>query len=116
MIDHAPMASIQTALQELYGWATRQDFAGYDPHDLLSSPTLRRIKNPFARLLALQLGRRSAINLHRLLHVPRAENPKALALFIMGLLRARDKAVLNWMEEAERLAKRLLASMHEDGG
>jgi hypothetical protein len=103
------MPSIPSALRELYEWASRQDFLGHDPHDLLTSPLLRRVKSPLLRLAAVQLGRRSPINLHALLRVPRVENPKALALFIMGLLKARERASLDWKAEAEKLGARLLA-------
>jgi hypothetical protein len=121
MIDHAPMSGtentvIQRALRELYRWAAVQDFAGHDPHDLLTSAMLRGWKNPFARLVAVQLGRRSPINLHTMLRVPRVENPKALALFVIGLLQARDTASPNWKEDAAKLGERLLASQRENGG
>ena len=116
MIDHPLMQNIQKPLRELYDWASRQDFLGHDPHDLLTSPLLRRVKNSLLRLAAVQLGRRAPINLHTLLRVPQAENPKALALFIMGLLRAREKASPNWIIEAEKLGERLLQSQNENGG
>jgi hypothetical protein len=107
---------LQDALRELYRWAAALDFAGHDPHDLLTSPLLSRMQNPLARLVAVQLGRRSAVNVRALLRVPRAENPKALALFINGLLRARDVATPDWNQEAENLGKRLLGSMNKNGG
>ncbi len=118
MIDPASTTSphIQPALRALYRWAETQDFTGHDPHDLLTSPMLRGWKNPFARLVAVQLGRRSPVNLHTLLRVPRAENPKALALFIMGLLDARDMASPNWKEDSAKLAERLIDSQRENGG
>ncbi|HET6402794.1 MAG TPA: prenyltransferase/squalene oxidase repeat-containing protein [Candidatus Kapabacteria bacterium] len=115
--------SIQGALAELYEWAKSEDFAGHDPHDILTSPFLRdlgRFKTSssmrLARLVALQLGRRSLLNVRVLLRVPRAENPKALALFLMGLLRAKDAATPEWESDAAQLAGRLLASMRESGG
>ncbi len=121
MTDHAPKSGTKTlrvehALRELYRWAAAQDFLGHDPHDLLTSPLLRRVKKPLARLMAVQLGRRSPVNLHTLFRVPPAENPKALALFIMGLLRVREAASPDWKKEAEKLGARLLASIHTDGG
>jgi hypothetical protein len=118
MTAPAPAQSprIRHALRALYRWATKQDFLGHDPHDLLTSPLLRGVKSPFLRLAAVQLGRRSPINLHTLFSVPRAENPKALALFIMGLLRAREAVVPDWKAEAEKLGERLLASQHMNGG
>ena len=68
------------------------------------------------RLIALQIGRRSAINLHAILRVPKTENAKALALFIMGLLRAREAISPDWKGEAEKLCERLLYSQNKNGG
>ncbi len=118
MTDPAPTPNprIQHALRALYRWANAQNFLGHDPHDLLTSPLLRSVKSPFLRLAAVQLGRRSPINVHTLLRVPRAENPKALALFIMGLLQAQDGISPDWKREAATLAERLLASQHKNGG
>lgn len=111
------MPDIPSALRELYGWVSRQDFSGHDPHDLLTSPFLRNKQlSPTMRLLAVQLGRKSVVNLHTLLRVPRAENPKALALFIMGLLRAKDEATPEWESDARMLAERLISLMGEAGG
>jgi|GEM_PF-138432 len=112
--------TVQNALAELYKWAKREDFAGHDPHDLLSSPFFRGVRASssmrLARLVALQLGRRSVVDLRSFLRVPRAENPKALALFLMGLLRARNAATPDWKSDAAELAGRLLASIREEGG
>ncbi|HZK76906.1 MAG TPA: DUF354 domain-containing protein [Candidatus Kapabacteria bacterium] len=114
------MPTVQNALSELYEWAKREDFAGHDPHDILSSPFLRGIRTSrsmrVARLVALQLGRRSVVDVRGLLRVPRAENPKALALFLIGLLRAKDLATPDWESDAEHIAQRLLASIRESGG
>jgi hypothetical protein len=118
MTDSAPTPSphIRHALRALYRWAAAQEFAGHDPHDLLKSPLLRGIRIPLARLAAVQLGRRSVVNLHTLLRVPRVENPKALALFIMGLLKAREEVSPSWEQEARELGERMLASQHKNGG
>ncbi|HEY3875687.1 MAG TPA: hypothetical protein VGM92_09435 [Candidatus Kapabacteria bacterium] len=110
------MTSVLGAAQELYAWAKAQNFEGHDPHDLLTSPFLRRVRNPMARLIALQIGRRSAVNLHKMLRVPKLENPKALALFIPGMLRAKDGVTHDWLSEAEELGNRLLGSMNKNGG
>jgi hypothetical protein len=110
------MITTEQALRQLFEWASERDFEGHDPHDLLSSPILRRVTHPVARLIALQIGRRSAIDLHELLQVPKAENPKALALFLIGLLRAKSTATQNWKESASALGERLVSTMHKDGG
>jgi hypothetical protein len=118
MTDPAPAQSprIQHPLRALYQWAATQGFLGHDPHDLLNSPLLSNVTSAPTRLVALQVGRRSPINLHTLLRVPKAENPKALALFIMGLLRAHEAVSPDWNKEAEKLSERLLASQHANGG
>jgi hypothetical protein len=110
------MNSVEQALRELLEWASERDFAGHDPHDLLSSPILSSVRNPLARLAALQIGRRSAFNLHKFFRVPASENPKALALFLMGLLRAQSITTPDWKERASKLGERLISSMNENGG
>ena len=107
---------IHDAIRSLFAWAKQQNFMGNDPHDLLTSPFLRGHKNPIARLAAVQLGRRSPIDLRFILRVPKAENAKALSLFITGLLRAKVAITPDWGPEAEALGKRLIASQHKSGG
>lgn len=115
--------TVQSALAELFEWAKQEDFAGHDPHDILVSPFLRIIRRSntsttmrLARLVALQIGRRSVIDLRGLLRVPSAENPKALALFLLGLLRAKDTVTPDWEPNAAQLVQRLLAAIRESGG
>ena len=115
--------TVQNALADLYEWAKQEDFAGHDPHDVLTSPLFRGLRSSsssstmrLARLVALQVGRRSVIDLRGLLRVPRAESPKGLALFLMGLLRAKNAATPDWESDAAQLAERLLAAMRESGG
>ena len=110
-----PIAIAQAAM-ELYQWASSQNFEGHDPHDILSSPMLKRVQSPIARLVLLQLGRRSAINLHTLLRVQHAENPKALALFLQGLIREKDAITPEWERNAKDIGRRLLRLMDKNGG
>lgn len=66
----------------------RDDYAGYDPFDLLNSRVFQALplrRWELARLAWLQLGKRSPLNMRRLLLVPRARNPKGVALFVLGL-------------------------------
>ncbi len=110
------MISLDQALRDVFEWAKLQDFAGHDPHDLLSSPLFRSVNSSWLRLIALQLGRKSVLNLHTLLHVPRSENAKALALFISGLSRAKKAATPDWDEQVRKLGERLVQAMHDSGG
>ena len=115
-------ASPSGALVSLYEWAKREDFSGHDPHDLLNAPSFGFIRSDpsssiakWLRLFALQLGRRSLIDLRALLQLPHGENPKALALFLGGLLRAKNAAASEWERDAARLAERLVRSMNDSG-
>jgi hypothetical protein len=59
------------------------DFHGWDPYDALSSPALRLVaRQRFGRQAAIQLLKRSPVNLRPLLVVPRQRHTKALALCI----------------------------------
>lgn len=109
---HNAEGQAEQALRRLYQWMERRDFRGYDPHDLLESPVvgplLRQV--PVLRLVAVQLGRRSPIDLHTLFKVPRRFNPKTGALLINGLLRARDRVDPRWEDHVRMLIQRVLDS------
>ncbi|WP_372834946.1 aspartate-semialdehyde dehydrogenase, partial [Pontibacterium sp.] len=69
--------------------ARRKAFAGYDPFDSLNSEVLRNTslkKSELVRLVWIQLGKRSPVNMRSILKVPEKRNPKGVALFILGLL------------------------------
>ncbi|HWF43836.1 MAG TPA: DUF354 domain-containing protein [Candidatus Kapabacteria bacterium] len=110
---HREHIGIPEAASTLYSWAKEHDFAGHDPHDLLNAPLLARTKSSLARLVAVQLGRRSLIDFRTILRVPDTENPKAIALWILGLLAAK---LPNWQAEAVTLGDRLVKSMSQGGG
>ncbi len=98
-------------LTRLFAWARSKDFRGHDPHDLLESPLVRSVVGSMpspARLVLLQLGRRSPVNLHTMLGVPSQENPKGLALFLSGLVKAKELAAPDWLATSKALAARLL--------
>lgn len=89
------------------------DFAGYDPFDLLNSRLLKATplyRSGLIRLAWLQLGKRSPVNLRPLLAVPKKRNPKGLGLFITGLLQDyRRTGEAGYLEEARELADWLLS-------
>ena len=76
---------VQAALK-LGDYAEKYDYAGYDPYDTLNSPLsgLLSLGTRFGRIALTQFGRRSPINLRKLLLIKRGVNPKALALFLEG--------------------------------
>ena len=105
-------SSIHNAANSLYEWLRSKDFKGHDPHDLLGSPYIPSLlkRSSYARLILLQLGRRSPIDMHRLMKVPDAFNAKGGALILQGLLRSRSGIDESWQEQAESLGQRLIES------
>ena len=88
---------IEEAFQGLRQYVEACHFKGWDPYDALLSPL------PFAKLghwtgvLAIQLNKRSPLNLRPLLGIPARHNPKALGLFLEAyamLAQAGDDSAL----------------------
>lgn len=87
-------------------------YAGYDPFDLLNSKLLKATplyKSELIRLVWLQVGKRSPINLRPLLAVPKRRNPKGIGLIISGLLEDYKRtSEASYLEEATALGEWLL--------
>ena len=90
----------------------REQFAGYDPFDLLNSRLLQNsplYRSVWIRLVWLQFGKCSPINFRPLLHVPKMRNPKGIGLFILGLLQDFHRtAEERYLRDACELADWLL--------
>src|SRR5258708_16294397 len=73
-------SKIISALERLDSWIESEHFRGWDPHDALNSPLIRRLtqQNRFAGILCLQLLKRSPLNLRPLPPIPKNSNPKAM--------------------------------------
>lgn len=97
---------------ELFDASKSSDFAGYDPFDGLNSRLfnyLPVLKKGLFGLAWIQTNKRSSLNLRPLLGVPKARNPKGVALFILGMLEdyksSKDE---RFLREAKELADWLL--------
>ncbi len=76
--------------ERLFNYCRTNDWAGYDPYDALNSELFMRL--PFLdawlpRLALTQILKRSPVNFRLLLMIPKTQNPKALGLFLMALLK-----------------------------
>jgi hypothetical protein len=83
------MDRIQQALHQLDTWIERERFKGWDPHDALNSPLLKRatVGNRLLGIAWVQLLKRSPINPRPWLAVPKGHNPKGMGLFLASYLR-----------------------------
>ncbi len=83
------------SLGRLKEYVEAQGFKGYDPYDALNSAFLQKVTmgRKWPRIAALQLLKRSPVNLRPLLGVPKQYNPKGVGLFLwsFGKLYAVDQ-------------------------
>ena len=103
--------TVEAVSQRLWQSMAEDNFAGDDPFDFLNSPVSRMFffRQPLVRLAWLQLGKRSPINLRRILAVPKRRNPKGIALVILGLIaRYRITAKPQLLNHAVSLANWLV--------
>jgi hypothetical protein len=90
LVHSAAMGSdLEAAIVKLIAYCRANDWAGYDPYDALNSPIFRSL--PFLdcrlpRLVFTQALKRSPVNFRRLLHIPKTQNPKAIALFLSAFV------------------------------
>ena len=88
---------LETVTYKLFNYCRANNWAGYDPYDALNSELFKRL--PFLdywlpRLAMTQILKRSPINFRPLLMIPKTQNPKALALFLMAFLRLEKVRLL----------------------
>ena len=78
----------RNSLIRLTDYCKSEGFKGYDPYDGLNSALFQAIpfisKNRLARLVWIQLFKRSPLNLRVITRVKKDHNPKALGLFLSG--------------------------------
>lgn len=79
---------VKKSLEDLIIFCKKEEFKGYDPYDGLSSNLFQSLplinQNRFARLIWIQMFKRSPINLRRIFGIRKNYNPKALGLFLSG--------------------------------
>lgn len=103
--------SYEKAYEDLYAWCKGEGFAGYDPFDGLNSRFFRALplkKFAPARLMFLQLVKRSSWDLRPILGIERGVNPKSIALFALAeLSRYRSTGDSRHKDNAKRFLSQL---------
>jgi hypothetical protein len=82
---------------KLLAYCQANNWEGYDPYDALNSEIVKSL--PFlnfrlSRLALTQILKRSPINFRPFLRIPRTQNPKAIALFLMAFLKLKNLGLL----------------------
>jgi hypothetical protein len=82
-------ADLGSALNGLETFVERSGFKGWDPYDALNSPLLRGLSLglKYPRIAFTQALKVLPVNLRPVLGIRRSFNPKALGLFLTGMLR-----------------------------
>jgi hypothetical protein len=89
--------SLKTVTLKLLDYCQANDWKGYDPYDALNSPALKYLpllNFRLPRIALTQILKRSPLNFRPLLLIPKTENPKALALFLMAFLKLKRLGLL----------------------
>lgn len=107
----------RSATLKLLAYCQANDWSGHDPYDALNSRIFKALPfldSRWPRLVLTQVLKRSPINVRGLLLIPKTQNPKALALFLQGLLKL-DRAGLLADESLIGLMAQKLAELRSPG-
>ena len=116
-ISSKPENNSRNALRKLLAYCRQNDWAGHDPYDALNSSLFDMfplLDSRIPRLVMTQALKRSPVNLRDLLAIPKTQNPKALALFLMSFLRMSSED----LPDREDLIKemiRMIAGKRSEG-
>jgi len=113
--------TVKAVTLKLLAYCKQNAFSGHDPYDALNSKLLAYfsvLNRRFPRLALTQFLKRSPLNFRHLLLIPKTENPKAIALFLMAFLRLRELRLLDADPLIHLLIEKLinLRSLHESNG
>lgn len=101
---------IENITTKLLDYCQANDWAGHDPYDALNSNILKHlffVDSRIPRLALTQLIKTCPLNLRPLLRVPKAHNPKAIALFLMALLKLSPLGLLREKDLVDKMVEKL---------
>ena len=81
---------IEGTTLSLFEYCRKNDWSGFDPYDALNSRVFAHTpfsKSRICRIAVTQIIKRLPINLRPLLLIPKEQNPKAIALFLMAFIK-----------------------------
>lgn len=104
--------SIQTIMARLLAYCQERNWSGFDPYDALNSRLLDHtpfIKSRVFRIAVTQMLKRLPVNIRPLLFISKEQNPKAIGLFLMGLLKLNRAGLVKDGCLTEEMIRRLVA-------
>jgi hypothetical protein len=112
MISRLALDDARGAMHKLLAYCRANDWAGYDPYDALNSEVFKALPLLNARIPRLtltQVMKRSPVNLRRVMRIPKTQNPKALALFLLAFLNLAKTESGDQEDLAQLMIDRLIA-------
>lgn len=103
---------LENCILQLLEYCENHNWAGVDPYDALNSRLLERtplVKSRIFRIAVTQALKRLPINFRCLLQISDAQNPKAIGLFLMALLKLKRVGLVKEDKSVVRMVERLLA-------
>ncbi len=88
---------IKQTTSALLKYCQQDNWSGYDPYDALNSEIFKRLpflNSRLPRLALTQILKRIPLNFRKLLLIPKTQNPKALALFLMAFVKLDKMGLL----------------------
>ena len=105
-------ANTRDCIASLTEYCRKNDWAGFDPYDALNSRVFNSTPlatNRVCRIAITQIMKRLPMNIRPLLLVPRKQNPKAIALFLMAFVKLSKRGQLDQSSLIEAMVERLVA-------
>jgi hypothetical protein len=108
---------VQAATLKLLAYCEANDWAGYEPYDVLNSrvyAVLPFLNFKLPRLVLTQALKRSPINIRSLMLIPKTQNPKAIGLFLSAFVKLSRIGVGNQKNYIDLMVDRLVALRSQD--
>jgi len=109
--------TVSVATLKLLAYCRSNDWAGYEPYDVLNSKVVTALPfldHKIPRLALTQILKRSPINVRRLLLVPRTQNPKALGLFLSAFVKLSRVGIGDQKDHVDQVMQRLVTLRSQD--
>ena len=112
MPNDALFCGASRTMNALLAYCQGNDWAGHDPYDALNSRLLQALpflQSRVPQIVFTQVLKRSPINVRGLALVPKTQNPKALGLFLTGLIKLSAVDGIDRRGAIAGIAERLIA-------
>ena len=109
---HLREPTLEACIFQLLEYCQSRNWAGADPYDALNSRLVEKtalFKSRIFRIAITQALKRLPVNLRFLLRIGDAQNPKAIGLFLMAVLKLKRIGFVTEDRTVTRMVDRLLA-------